>query len=197
MAKQGLALFDFDGTLVRGDSFRYFIRYMVGMPAMLRGAIALSPWLAGYVTGWTSNHRAKEKVTDWFFKNIKKEDFNAKSAQFAEEVLYSQEIPEAMQLIYKHQKNGDRIIIVSASFENYLLPWAKRHSLEVIGTRLEVIEGCITGRFATPNCHGAEKVRRILEMLNPEDYQPIFAYGDTKGDLPMLAMADESFYKHF
>jgi phosphoserine phosphatase len=62
---------------------------------------------------------------------------------------------------------------------------------------LEFVEGKFSGRFATPNCNGQEKVNRIKEYLNPEDYNPIFAYGNSSGDKPMLDMADHGFYRHF
>jgi phosphoserine phosphatase len=47
------------------------------------------------------------------------------------------------------------------------------------------------------NCHGEEKVRRILEQHNMSDYEVVYAYGDTAGDLPMMKLAGNSFYKPF
>lgn len=55
----------------------------------------------------------------------------------------------------------------------------------------------LTGRILGRNCHGAEKVSRIREAFNLSDYDDIYAYGDTKGDKPMLALAKHAFYKPF
>ena len=70
--------------------------------------------------------------------------------------------------------------------------------LLVVGTRIEVIDGKVTGRFLTPNCYGPEKVRRVQEFLSePRDHYRITAYGDSRGDKEMLQYADERHYKPF
>ena len=43
-------------------------------------------------------------------------------------------------------------------------------------------------------CIGQEKVIRIKEMYDLEDYNTIVAYGNSDGDTAMLKMADQSFY---
>ena len=53
-------------------------------------------------------------------------------------------------------------------------------------------------RLTTPNCYGAQKVVRINSWLaerHPDavrDEFRIVAYGDSRGDREMLAMADEA-----
>jgi phosphatidylglycerophosphatase C len=55
----------------------------------------------------------------------------------------------------------------------------------------------LTGRISGLNCHGQEKVRRIKESFPLDQYQEIYAYGDTSGDKPMLDLATHRFYKPF
>jgi phosphoserine phosphatase len=55
----------------------------------------------------------------------------------------------------------------------------------------------ITGKIVGKNCHGEEKVRRIMEQYVISDYSSIHAYGDTSGDRPMLALAHHSFFRPF
>ncbi|MEW6528158.1 MAG: haloacid dehalogenase-like hydrolase [Spirochaetota bacterium] len=61
--------------------------------------------------------------------------------------------------------------------------------------RLEVKYGLLTGKFFGKNCYGPQKVKRIKEIYNLYDYQKIYAYGDSKGDKEMLAIADERIYR--
>jgi phosphoserine phosphatase len=67
----------------------------------------------------------------------------------------------------------------------------------LIGTKLEVKDGILTGQLATKNCYGSEKVRRIREIYNIDECEHIYAYGDSRGDKELLDFADESFYQFF
>jgi len=69
--------------------------------------------------------------------------------------------------------------------------------MEIISTRLETKDGLLTGNFATPNCYGPEKVRRIREVVDLSAYQTVYAYGDSRGDREMLEIAHEKGYRVF
>ena len=47
------------------------------------------------------------------------------------------------------------------------------------------------------NCNGPEKIRRIKEILNLQDFDKIYAFGNSKGDKEMLSIADHKFLKFF
>ena len=51
--------------------------------------------------------------------------------------------------------------------------------------------------FATPNCYGPEKVRRIREVFPDRDNYHLTAFGDSRGDKEMLDYADQGYYKPF
>ena len=57
--------------------------------------------------------------------------------------------------------------------------------------------GCLTGRFATPNCYGPEKVRRIEAVWPHREQYDVSAFGDSRGDKEMLAYADQAYFKPF
>jgi phosphoserine phosphatase len=63
-----------------------------------------------------------------------------------------------------------------------------------LGSRLEVDQGRLTGRYAGPQCVLDEKVARIRARLQPSDYDRVHAYGDTPEDRPMLLLADVANY---
>ncbi|MGM0598945.1 MAG: HAD family hydrolase [Candidatus Rifleibacteriota bacterium] len=192
-----LALFDFDGTITNGDSYFHFIKFCFSKSSLLLNGLVCTPWLIGYKLGLVPNYRAKERITTQFFKGMTKDRFDSLAEEFVEQRLNSILKAEAMKTIFWHYHNGDRIIVVSASFEDYLKFWCQQHELEVIATRLEWEDNKITGSFDTPNCYGPEKVNRLKRVVNFSDYDQIYAYGDSRGDKEMLEIANKKFYKHF
>jgi phosphatidylglycerophosphatase C len=69
----------------------------------------------------------------------------------------------------------------------------------VLCTELETHGGALTWRMAGANCHGEEKVRRLQAWLAGRDGARapaiVHAYGDSRGDLPLLNLADYAWYQ--
>jgi HAD superfamily hydrolase (TIGR01490 family) len=105
--------------------------------------------------------------------------------------------PGAVDKLKWHQQQGHEVVIVSASPTHWLKPWCDIHGFTCISTELEIVDHKITGKINGLNCHGEEKVRRIREKYLLSSFDAIYAYGDTEGDKPMLAIAGFSYYKPF
>jgi phosphoserine phosphatase len=69
--------------------------------------------------------------------------------------------------------------------------------INIIGTKIQVVDGKLTGRFLTKNCYGEEKVRRMLEQYPDRKEYKLVAYGDSRGDHALLDFADEGHYREF
>lgn len=195
--KRGLALFDFDGTITTHDTLFEVIKFFRGSFYFWIGMIVLLPHLALYKLNLVSDRVVKEKVLNYFFNGVKLEDFQKKCDDFCRSILPSILRKEAMEKIAWHKQNNDRILVVSASAENWIADWCRSMELDLIATRLEVADDKITGRLASANCNGLEKVNRIKGYLNLADYATIYAYGNSSGDKPMLSLAEQPFYKKF
>ncbi len=115
--------------------------------------------------------------------------------EYFETLLPAQVRPRARDRIDWHKNNGDRIVVVSASLDVYLKPWCRAHGLELICSKLEVADGICTGRHQGNDCSGSEKAERISRKYNLDDYESVFAYGDTSEDNAMLGLADKKFYR--
>ena len=192
-----LALFDFDGTITTKDSLVDFIQFAVGKPGYYAGLTKLSPMLTAYTLKLIPNDIAKERLIGHFFGEWESEKFQQLAEQYSFEKIDTIVRPEAMERVRWHQEQGDHVVIVSASMECWLTGWCKKKNIELISTQLETIDGRLTGRFATKNCYGVEKANRVKEIYNLEEYDHIYAYGDSRGDRELLALANESFYKPF
>ena len=195
--QKNLALFDFDGTITNKDSFLEFIKFYKGSKSFIIGLIVLSPVLLLYKVRIIRNWKAKERVMTYFFKNESVKEFCLKSTQFSLKIIPTMVKPEAMQAIIHHLGKGDKVIVISASFENWLTDWCKSLKLELIGSKIEVRDGFITGKIEGRNCYGIEKVIRLKEYLDISQFSEIYAYGNSKGDLPLLELANHRFYKSF
>ena len=195
--QKNLALFDFDGTITKKDSFLEFIRFYKGSYSFIIGLIILSPILLLYKVKIVKNWKAKERVLTYFFKNELFKEFCLKSTEFSLKIIPGLLKPDAVQAITYHLEKGDRVIVISASFENWLADWCKSMKLELIGSKIEVRNGFITGKIEGKNCYGIEKVIRLKQYLDITQFSEIYAYGDSKGDLPMLELANHRFYQSF
>ena len=87
------------------------------------------------------------------------------------------------------------MVVVSASIDSWLQKWCDYYQIELIATQLEFKNGKLTGRFATKNCYGIEKVNRIKAQFDLTKFEHIYAYGDSAGDKEMLAISTHPHYK--
>ena len=192
-----IAFFDFDGTITTDDSLLKFIRFVVGDRRFLAGLVSLSPMLILYKLKFIPNYKAKQYLLSWYFKGMKKEDFFEVANKYSLEHIDKIVRPKAMKRINWHKKQGHKIVVVSASIDCWLRPWCEKNGLEVIATKLNLLENKITGKFLTKNCYGQEKVNRINETYNLKEFDYIYSYGDSSGDKEMLLIANEKYYKPF
>ena len=195
---QTLAVFDFDGTITRKDTFIELIRFAHGTPKLLKGLCLFAPILVLMKLHLYPNWRAKERVFTYFFGGMPESDFEALCRRFADSSFEALVHPDAKEAIAHHLDQHHQVAIISASAEQWVKPFAERLQIPVVlATQLAVREGLLTGTFTTANCYGAEKVHRLLARFpEPKDYR-LVAYGDSRGDRELLAFADEPHYQSF
>ncbi|MBX2898323.1 MAG: HAD-IB family hydrolase [Cyclobacteriaceae bacterium] len=192
-----LALFDFDGTITTKDTLFEFCRFKAGKLKFLAGLVWLAPVLVLQRLQLIPAQRAKEIVLAYFVGGMVHAQFRNLCIAFAKERVPALLRPQAQEAMATHTTNHVRILIVSASPEDWIKPWAHRVGAEVLATRLQVVEGKISGKIEGKNCNGVEKVARIKSEVNLAAATYIYAYGDSRGDLPMLALAQEKYFKPF
>lgn len=194
---KAIAFFDFDGTITTKDTLLEFIKFSKGTTAFYVGFAFNIFYLLGYKLKLISNQKAKEKVLQHFFGGMKKMEFDELCRRFTTTVLPTLIRPKAVAEIKALQKKGVVIAVVSASPENWIAAWCSHMQVALIASRLQVKEQRITGKIVGKNCHGQEKVRRIMEAYNIQEFEVIYAYGDTRGDRPMLKMATRAHFRPF
>jgi len=193
-----IAAFDFDGTITRKDTLIEFLRFAGGSARFYAVFALYTPLLVLMKLRLYDNQKAKEKIFAHYFKDIPLEQFNDLCRRFSEQKGQSLVYADAKTQIAKHKAQGDEVIIISASIENWVCHFAEALKADkLLATQVEVQDGKITGRFLTANCYGKEKVKRLLSAYPERDKYYLIAYGDSRGDKELLQFADEQHYKQF
>ena len=190
MTRREVAAFDFDGTLVARDSLLPFLRRVCGTRAVARALALESPRLAraaGFAGGRES---AKAALFARLLAGRRLVDLEPVVDAYAEHVVARCLRPDTIRNVEWHRGEGRELVIVSASPELYLVPIGRLLAFDaVLGTRLEIEAGRLTGRLDGRNVRGHEKVVRLRAHLGVGPVR-LWAYGDSAGDRELLALAD-------
>lgn len=189
-----IAIFDFDGTLTVRDTLIEFIIHTHGKTKLLFGILWLSPILLFYKLKLISNSTAKQFLFGLFYKGWTIDVFNKAGESFREKI-HSIENTVTLERLKWHLEKGDETIIISASIENWILPWAIEQGVkQVLATQIEVKDNILTGRFSSANCYGQEKVVRFQALYPDRSNRIVFVYGDSCGDKELMLLANRKFW---
>ncbi len=186
--RPGVAAFDFDGTLVPGDSLGPFLRHLLGGRAVPAIGASAPAMLAAY--RHAGRDGAKAALLSRVLAGMDRATVERVGRSYGPPLRHRIR-PAMAQRIAWHRSKGHRLVLVSASLADYLEPFGDAAGFdEVIATRLEVDSaGRLTGRLLGANVRGAEKAVRLRAILGSDPVE-LWAYGDSAGDTEMLAMAD-------
>lgn len=188
---KGITVFDFDGTLTRKDTFGGFAIFSVGRCRYYAALARESATLLGWKMGIVSNSHAKERLFSRLYKGMDAEKFDRLGREYADQIDTILR-RDTRSLLRAAKQRGDTLVVVTASINNWVAPWALRNGFDtVIATGADVnAKGKLSGKFSTPNCHGEEKVRRFMERFPDRKSYTLTVYGDSKGDARLLHEAD-------
>ncbi len=195
--RRPLVAFDFDGTLTVRDAGLAFMAWRAGPWRFASGLLRLAPDLLAYLA--TRDRGAlKAAAARVFLAGATAEEVGADAERFAAHAFPRLLRPDALRCWAEHGAAGRERVIVTASAELVIAPFARRLGADrLIGTRLTLdAGGRLTGALAGPNCRAAEKVVRLEQVYGP-GLRLHAAYGDTVGDREMLAIADRPGWRVF
>jgi phosphatidylglycerophosphatase C len=194
-----VAAFDLDRTLTRRDTLVPFLLRATGRRATGGAVVALSRQLALGLTADRRRDLAKEAVVARLLAGRDLASLTRVAEDFAAAVVAHGLRPDTRGRLDWHREQGHEVVIVSASPELYVAPLGRLLGADaVLATQLEVdAHGRLTGRFAGRNCRGEEKVLRLRQYLGSGPGAgldgpaalTLFAYGDSRGDRELLALA--------
>ena len=187
-----LAIFDLDGTLTRRDTFLPFL-LSFGLRYRRYLAIATLPIpVALYVLRLMSDSAAKQRLLVSFLSGQPMERIDEHAEWFCRKWVSRRLNPPVVDALRKHQHNGDRVILLSASPSVYVPAIARSLGVdEVICTQVKTSNGHCEGRLSGPNCKGAAKLQLLRDYVaSATAVAGSSAYGDSRHDFPVLRWVD-------
>ncbi|GIH17522.1 haloacid dehalogenase-like hydrolase [Rugosimonospora africana] len=186
-----VAVFDLDGTLLRGDSFSRFGRQLVFRGSFRTAATLLCAPLLGPLLLLPPTRRLAAAGFLWLATaGVSTEHFTTLAERFAEGhagEAAGNRIAVTLERLRAHLSAGDRVVIATASAE--ALAIAICQELGLGGVEIVAAELCPgrSGMRPVRGCRGAEKVHRLraVGIRTPVEY----AYTDSAVDIPLLMAA--------
>ncbi len=185
------ALFDFDKTLLRGESLGLFLLYLTGRyRRALLDLPRLGLWMAPYSVGAVSKEKMKTKAFR-ILRHVPAEERPGLVTAFTDRVLKPRLFAGGLEKVRWHREQGHTLVLASASCDVYMQAAGELLGFDVlVSTRTRPGGPQGTPVVFGPNCYGQEKVRRMaeLEFFHRTDWAASYAYSDHPSDLPMLVL---------
>jgi HAD superfamily hydrolase (TIGR01490 family) len=187
-----LAIFDVDGTLVRGSSERRFWRYLVARYAQgPRQIAAYLLFLVRYLPTGGIHTLKKNKA---YLCGLRRDDVDALADEFVATRLMPRLNEAVVQRLRQHAQRGDAVVLLTGTIEPIAQALARR-----LGVRYVCATLCSerSGRYLAqpPETHpfGPAKLglsRQLAAQIGC-DLKTATAYGDSRHDLFLLEAVSE------
>lgn len=197
MARTDAAFFDFDDTLIHGDSLLTFLEEAAGAWTARRAfALAAASALRDRAFGGDGAHvefktAVKAKALRWTLAGATLDDCAAAAGRVAGRLRWCEAM---LKTVGDLRAQGARIVLATGALDVYLpavlAPLGPLDGL--LCTEMAVVDGRLTGAMASANCVRGEKARRVREWLASQNVAggASVGYGNRPSDLPMLAALD-------
>lgn len=192
-----LALFDLDNTLLAGDSDFEWAQFLISQGVLDRELhLARNlQFYEDYKAGTLDIHA----FLDFQLKPLSmhpRAQLDAWHALYMEQKIRPMMTEKARALVDKHQKNGDLLVIITATNSFVTGPIAREFGVDnLIGTTPEEIDGEFTGRVTGTPSFKEGKITRLNQWLQNrgqslKSFDASWFYSDSHNDLPLMELVD-------
>lgn len=189
-----LAIFDLDNTLIAGDSDHLWGEFLIEKDKVDANKFkqANDQFYADYQAS-NLDIQAYLSFALQPLTQFTHEELETLHAEFMETKINPIILPQAQELIQKHQNQGDTLLIITATNRFVTQPIANKLGItNLLASEPEVIQGKYTGKPIGTPCYQHGKVERLHEWLAQTNH-PLtgsFFYSDSINDLPLLSLVD-------
>lgn len=189
MPERITAIFDFNGTLVRGEGGGWFVltlfkEQIISLGALVENFPAACAYFLGYRTPFTT-----VGVMQRLLRDKDRLDIDRVGRRFFREYLSPRIYPEAKKLLDQHRTRGHCLIIATAAPR-----FVVEHAASALGfeyllcTDFELNDDRFTGSILGAPCWGKEKLKSLTQLAGEADIDlsMAYAYSNDYSDEPLL-----------
>ncbi|MCL1797341.1 MAG: HAD-IB family hydrolase [Eggerthellaceae bacterium] len=195
-----LAVFDFDGTSISGNSPVLLVRYLHQRRLLKHFTVfKIMLWATAYKLRLPQKETWVRSLVFTAFQGKPQDECDRLMGDFFDEriaQLFRADAEEAMQA---HLQAGRVVVVISATFEPIVVRAAQFHPFNhQVATKMRVDDaGRYTCEVDGAPVEGLEKVRAIQRFADAHygkgNWELAFAYGDHHSDRPLLFAARHAF----
>jgi len=182
-----LAIFDIDGTLVRGSTERRFWRYLFAQRRQGPRQILASAWFLARFLPRYGVHVAKKNKA--YLVGLATADVAALAEDFVAREVQPRLYEPAVQRLQQHVRAGDTVVLLSGTLDPIAQALARHLGvLHVCATTCAEREGRYLAQPPSVHPFGAQKASLAKELAARlgADLRSASAYADSAHDLELL-----------
>ncbi len=190
-----VAIFDFDGTLYKKETFNLLMNYFKEHPVYgsryKRFYRSILPPYIGYKMRLVKESNMKKQMMQRYLRSFSGLTAAELDTYFAEVAVAMKEDfnQEVVSKLHTHVQNGDYVMIVSGAYTPLLKAITKELPVDaIIGTEVPIINNKLNEHEEIDHVQAERKNERIHEALLDKqvDWESSYAYGDSFSDLSVL-----------
>ena len=189
-----LTIFDLDNTLIAGDSDHAW-----GVFLMTKGVVNKDDYqqqndrfYADYCAGKLDIYAYQQFVLTPLI-TLTTQERTALHREFMANHIAPLRLSKADQLLTKHRKAGDKLLIITATNRFIAGPIASLLGVsDLLATEPEMVDNRFTGSIMGTPCYQQGKVERLNQWLDdqPATLESSYFYSDSINDKPLMEWVD-------
>jgi phosphoserine phosphatase len=187
------AFFDYDGTLIEGDSILFWQRYYYARRPWMRVFQLANVVGLGLLAARVIDSHALKRVFLWPLAFEKSAALETLARDFVRDDLVSRFHGPVLARLWAHHKFGHHTVVISASGTFYLKYLADFFPPggTLLGTEMKWQGGLLRfPGYHGGNLRGSNKIRRLRDLGFAAAGRGGFAYSDHHHDIPLLTFVD-------
>lgn len=185
-APRPIAVFDFDGTLVKGDSLWPFLSAVAGWPRCVAAlAMAVVRQAMERPQGRDARTFIKAHLLQSILGGRRVDDLAPAVEKMRGWPKWNEAILEKLK---EHHDAGNHVVIASGSLDIYLTALLEKVPYDaLICTRMEIEDSVVTGEMISGNCVRRRKAELVADyLITHGPFGESWGYGNAPHDLPMM-----------